>query len=152
MVNKLILCAAVGAALAGTVQAADLDRHYVEAPPPATGLPLPFSQAVTVGDTVYVAGHLGTDPKTGKVPESAEAESHLVLDAVKHTVEAAGLHMDDLVSVTVYCTDLSLYDTFNGVYRTYFHAHYPARAFIGVAQLVRGARIEVSAIAVKPAH
>jgi len=152
MLNKLILSVTLAALLPLTVQAADLDRHYVEAPQPASGMAPPFSEAVTVGDTVYVAGHLGLDPKTSKVPESAETEARLVLDAVKHTVEAAGLHMDDLVSVTVYCTDLSLYDTFNGVYRTYFHDHYPARAFIGVAQLVRGARIEVAAIAVKRAH
>ena len=57
--------------------------------------------------------------------------------------------MDDFVSVTVYCTDLSLYDTFNAVYATYFHRHYPARAFIGVARLVRGARFEVQGVAVK---
>jgi 2-iminobutanoate/2-iminopropanoate deaminase len=152
MFHKLTVSIALAASFALTAHAADPGRHYVEAPAPASGPALPFSEAVTVGDTVYIAGHLGQDPKTMKIPESAEAESRFVLDAIKHTVEAAGLHMDDLVSVTVYCTDLTLYDTFNGVYRTYFHDHFPARAFIGVAQLVRGARIEVSAIAVKPAH
>ena len=57
--------------------------------------------------------------------------------------------MDDLVSVTVYCTDLSLYDGFNAVYRGYFHGQYPARAFIGVNQLVRGAHFEIAGVAVK---
>jgi len=51
----------------------------------------------------------------------------------------------------VYCTDLELYDKFNGVYRTYFHGQFPARAFIGINKLVRGARFEVAGIAVKPA-
>ena len=152
MFKQIVLSVALGTLVAVAAQASDLDRSYVEAPPGATGTAPPFSPAVTVGNTVYVSGHLGTDPKTGKVPDSAEAEAHLVLDAVKHTVEAAGLSMDDVVSVTVYSTDLALYDLFNGVYRTYFHGHYPARAFIGVAGLVRGARLEVSAIAVKPAH
>ena len=72
-----------------------------------------------------------------------------MLDSVKATVERAGLGMDDVVSVTVYCSDLKLYDTFNAVYKGYFHANYPARAFIGVAQLVRGAHFEVQGIAVK---
>jgi 2-iminobutanoate/2-iminopropanoate deaminase len=57
--------------------------------------------------------------------------------------------MDDLVSVTVFCTDLSLYDSFNTVYSGYFHGHYPARAFIGASQLVRGAHFEVMGVAIR---
>ena len=75
----------------------------------------------------------------------------MVMDAVKRTVESAGLRVDDLVSVTVYCTDLQLYDTFNTVYRTYFHGHYPTRAFIGTDKLLRGAHFEVQGIAIKAA-
>jgi 2-iminobutanoate/2-iminopropanoate deaminase len=67
-------------------------------------------------------------------------------------LEKGGLTMDDLVSVTIYCTDLDLYDKFNAVYRTYFHEHFPARAFIGVAKLVRGAHLEIAAVAVAPAR
>ena len=72
-----------------------------------------------------------------------------MLDAVRHTLESGGMHMDDLVSVTVFCTDLSLYDRFNTIYRGYFRASYPARAFIGVDKLVRGARFELQGIAVR---
>jgi 2-iminobutanoate/2-iminopropanoate deaminase len=72
-----------------------------------------------------------------------------VMDSVKQTLSQAGLSMDDLVSVTVYCTDLGLYDAFNAVYRSYFHGQYPARAFIGVNQLVRGAHFEIAGVAVK---
>jgi 2-iminobutanoate/2-iminopropanoate deaminase len=68
---------------------------------------------------------------------------------VRHTLEAAGYTMDDLVSVQVYCTDLDLYGAFNDVYRTFFHGHFPSRAFIGVNKLVRGARFEVMGTAVK---
>ena len=111
--------------------------------------PLPFSDAVLAGDTLYVAGHIGLDAHTGSVPADPGSEAQAVMAAVKHTVEAAGLTMDDLVSVTVYCTDLALYDRFNAVYRDYFHRHYPARAFIGADRLVRGAHFEVMGVAVR---
>jgi 2-iminobutanoate/2-iminopropanoate deaminase len=72
---------------------------------------------------------------------------------VQRTLRQADLSTDDLVSVTVYCTDLSLYDQFNAVYRTFFHGNYPARAFIGVKDLVRGAHFEISGIAaISPAR
>jgi 2-iminobutanoate/2-iminopropanoate deaminase len=110
----------------------------------------PFSEGVMAGDTLYVAGHIGLDAATGQAAGDVETEARLAMDAVKHTVEHAGLTMDDLVSVTVYCTDLDLYDKFNAVYRTYFHARFPTRAFIGVNKLVRGARFEIAGIAAKP--
>lgn len=109
----------------------------------------PFSEAVRVGDTLYVAGHIGIDPVTGKPGATPEQEARLVMDAIQRTVEAAGMSMDDLVSVQVYCSDVSLFDTFNGVYRGYFHGNYPARAFLGSGKLLFGARFEVTGIAVK---
>ncbi len=112
-------------------------------------LKLPFSDAVLVGNTLYVAGHLGLDPTTGKPPASAQDEAKLALEAIKEVVENAGMSMEEVVSVQVFCSDLSLYDTFNTVYRTYFHDPYPARAFIGSGPLLRGARFEIMAIAVK---
>jgi 2-iminobutanoate/2-iminopropanoate deaminase len=119
---------------------------------------LPFSDAVRTGDTLYVAGTIGmdpstlSDPKTARVAAEPADEARFALDAVKHTLEAAGFKMDDLVSVTIYCTDLDLYGTFNDVYRTYFHGHFPARAFIGASKLVRSARFEVMGTAVKGSH
>jgi 2-iminobutanoate/2-iminopropanoate deaminase len=112
--------------------------------------PPPYSEQIMAGDTLYVAGHIGVDPATGKVPGDAGAETRLIMDDIKHAVEQAGLKMDDVVSVTVYCSDLDLYDKFNAVYRSYFR-RFPTRAFIGVAKLLAGAHFEVSAIAVKPA-
>ena len=148
-----ILCAAmVLASAARPAPAAEADRHYVPAAPPAGNAPAPpFSNGVMVSSTFYVAGHIGIDPATGKAPATADAEAHLVMDAVKDTLAKAGLSPDDLVSVTVYCTDLGLYDAFNAVYRGYFHGQYPPRAFIGVNQLVRGAHFEIAGIAVAPA-
>src|SRR6478736_4648260 len=125
------------------------DRKFIVNPRPGDTKSLPFSDAVLVGNTLYIAGHIGLDPKTGQAPADAEQEAHLVMDGVKKTVENAGLSMDDVVSITVFCTDLKLYDTFNGVYKTYFHGDYPARAFLGAANLLRGGRYEVMGLAVK---
>jgi 2-iminobutanoate/2-iminopropanoate deaminase len=121
---------------------------------------LPFSDAVVAGNTLYVAGHIGLDPKTiaanaagaPGVPADPQAEARLVMDGVKRTVEAAGFKMEDLVTVQVFCTDLGLYDAFNDVYRSYFSGHYPARALVGVDKLVRGAHFEVMGVAVKGSH
>ena len=124
-------------------------RSYVDHKVPPGSPQLPFSDAVLAGDTLYVAGHLGIDPHTGSAPADAAAEARLVMDAVKHTLESAGVTMDDLVSVTVYCTDLQLYEAFNTIYRSYFHGHYPARAFIGSDKLLRGAHFEVQGVAMR---
>ncbi|MGO9931769.1 MAG: RidA family protein [Steroidobacteraceae bacterium] len=133
------------------VRAADTGPRFFAPPGADPKTSPPFSNAVMVGGTLYVAGHLGLDPASGKAGSDAEAEARLVMDAVQQTLANAGLTMDDLVSVTVYCTDLDLYDKFNAVYRGYFHEHFPARAFIGVAKLVRGAHFEVAGVAAKSA-
>lgn len=146
---RLLLGALVLAAVPPARADPAADRSYIEHPPAPNGPALPFSDAVRLGDTLYVAGHIGIDPRTGKAAAKPVAEARLVMDGVKHTLERAGFTMDDFVSVTVYCTDLSLYDTFNAVYGSYFHGHHPARAFIGVARLVRGARFEVEGVAVR---
>lgn len=132
-------------------QAADTERSYVAAPKAADRPALPFSEAVTAGETLYVAGHIGIDSATGRVPANVDNEIRLVLDGVMQTLGKAGFKTDDLVSVTVYCTDLELFDKFNTIYRTYFHGQFPARAFIGVNKLLLGAHFEVAGIAVKSA-
>ena len=129
--------------------ASGADRKFIVKPKPAGLTTVPFSDAVLVGNTLYLAGHLGLDVKTGQPPASADDEARAVMDGIKQTVEQAGLSMDDVVSMQVFCSDLKLYDTFNGVYRTYFHGDFPARAFIGTDKLLRGARFEVMGIAIK---
>lgn len=129
--------------------AADSDRTFLTPPGADPKTAAPFSNGVMVGGTFYVGGHLGVDPATGKVPADAEAEARFVLDSVKQSLERAGLTMADLVSVTVYCTDLDLYEKFNAVYRSYFQGNYPSRAFVGIAKLVRGAHFEIAGVAVK---
>jgi 2-iminobutanoate/2-iminopropanoate deaminase len=110
---------------------------------------LPFSDSVLVGDTLYLAGRIGIDPETGKPPAELEREIRLLLDGMKTTLAAANMTMDDLVSVQVFCPDLSLYEKFNEIYRTYFIKDFPARAFIGSGPLLRGGRFEAQGIAVR---
>ena len=122
-------------------------RQYI--PPPGGMGDLPFSNAVIAGNTVYLAGHIGFDPATRKLPDHIEEEARFVLDAVRDTLTRAGLAMQDIVSLTVFCPDPSLFDRFNAVYRTFFRAPFPARAFIGSGPLLFGAHFEIQAIAVK---
>ena len=122
------------------------DRKYIVASPQSN---LPFSNGVMVGDTLYIAGHLGLEAQSGKPPADAEEEAKLVMDAVKKTVEDAGMTMADIVMIQVHCPDLSLYGIFNKVYRTYFQDAFPARAFLGSGKLLRDARFEVLGIAVR---
>ena len=124
---------------------ADAQRKYV----PETASAAPFSQGVVVGNTLYVSGTLGLDPKTGQAVAETKLEIAKMMDTVKGIVEASGFNMDDLVSVQVFCTDLSLFDSFNEIYRTYFRGRLPARAFVGTDKLLRGAHFELMAIAVK---
>ena len=109
---------------------------------------LPFSSGVLAGNTLYIAGTIGVEPGA-KVALSAEEEARRVMDEVKKVVQQAGMTMDDVVSVQVFCTDLANYEAFNKVYQTYFHGNYPARAFVGIASLLFGARYEVMGTAIR---
>jgi 2-iminobutanoate/2-iminopropanoate deaminase len=135
--------------LSASQACANADRQFVNGTRSAARAPLPFSDAVLVGDTLYIAGHIGIDPKTDRAAEDPRIEAKFVMDRVKATVESAGLTMDDVVTMQIMCTDLGLYDTFNDVYRTYFQHGFPARAFLGANSLLRGARYEVLGIAVR---
>jgi 2-iminobutanoate/2-iminopropanoate deaminase len=109
----------------------------------------PYSNAVLVGDTLYLAGDIGLDPKTGAPPAKIEDEVHLVLNSMKSRLERVGMSMDDLVMVEVHCPDLSLYSQFNDIYRTYFKDHFPARALLGSGPLLAGGHFEVTGVAVR---
>jgi len=147
MCALLVLIVAAGASI--SAQAADSSqtaRRYINLPKPVQA---PFSDGVLVGNTLYIAGRLGIDPKTGKLPEDVDQEARIALDGVKSVLSEAGMTMDDLVFVQVFCPDVSLYAKFNDVYKGYFGTDYPARAFVGSGQLLRGAHFEMNAIAVK---
>ena len=120
-------------------------RRYINprsAANPASATQPPFSGAVLAGGALYLSGMLGTG-------DSAEAAATNVLTSIQNTLKAADMTMDDLVSVQIFCSDVSQYDAFNKVYRTFFKQEYPARAFLGSGTLLNNARFEVQAIAVK---
>jgi 2-iminobutanoate/2-iminopropanoate deaminase len=143
-----VLLAAIAILGATTHALRAQERQYI-APRVATDTTtLPFSEGVLVGKTLYLSGTIGLLPGD-KVPASATEEARRVLDNIKATLTKADMTMDDLVFVQVFCSDLSTYADFNGVYRTYFTKVYPPRAFLGVAHVLFGARYEVQGIAVK---
>jgi 2-iminobutanoate/2-iminopropanoate deaminase len=152
MQNRILTAALsvfVLATLASVLGAQPADgRRYIDPRSKADASLPPFSGGVFVGNTLYLAGEIGTDANN-KVPDTAEAEAKAVLDKVQARLKSAGLTMDDLVSVQIFCSDVKHYAAFNQVYRTYFNREYPARAFIGSGGLLFGARFEVQGIAVK---
>ena len=134
----------VGGAFSQSSQSSRRAIHLPDANPA-----LPFSDGILAGNTLYLAGRIGLD-KSGKAPAEVTDEIKILLDQVKAVLEQAGLTMDDLVYVQISCTDLSLFDKFNTIYRTYFTTKdLPAREFIGVASLLRGGHFELQAIAVR---
>jgi reactive intermediate/imine deaminase len=122
-------------------------RKYFQ-PRTASSTAAPFSGAVLTGNTLYLSGQLGLEANQ-QVPATVEAEATNVLGNVQKLLTEAGMTMDDLVYVQIYCADVAHYDAFNKVYRGFFKQEYPARAFLGSGKLLFGARFEVQGIAVK---
>ena len=112
----------------------------------------PYSQAIRVGKTVYLAGQVAIDPKTKKfmADASIEDQTRQTLENLKAVLEADGLTMDNVVSTSVFLQDLNDFGKMNQVYGTYFKTAPPARATVQVAKLPLAARVEISAIAVAP--
>ena len=143
-----VLVIAVLAMVASAAAYADESRTYINGRSAADENALPFSGAVLVGDTLYLSGSIGID-ENGEVPDDAGDEARNVMNDIKSTIEAAGMTMDDLVSIQIFCSDVGHYQAFNEVYRTYFTKEFPARAFIGSGTLLFNARFEVQGTAVK---
>ena len=134
------LCGLISEASAGT-------RTYIDPGSPSNDSP-PYSGAVRVGDTLYLAGDIGLT-EDQQVPDDPKEEARLLMEQYKTRLARAGYTMDDLVTVTVYCSDVKYYADFNEVYRQYFKKEFPARAVVGSGKLLLDARFEVQAIAVR---
>ena len=111
--------------------------------------PAPYSDAVLVGDTLYLSGRIGIDPKTGEAPSDIEEELRLLFDGFEAVLAKAGMAMDDLVWVQIYSPDVSLWERFNAAYLKRFSGELPARAFLGSGPLLKGGRFEMLGVAVK---
>src|SRR5690349_24675213 len=107
----------------------------------------PYSQAVRAGDTVYLSGQIPLDPKTMQlVSGDIEAEIHQVFKNLKAVAEAAGGSLANAVKVNVFLTDLGHFAKVNEIMASYCTQPFPARAAVGVAQLPRGARVEIECV------
>lgn len=110
----------------------------------------PFSPGVLVDGTLYVAGQVGNDLKSGERPEAFEDEVKTCIDNIGIILKAGGMDYKDVVSVNVYLTDMDLFQKMNGVFVKYFDKEpKPVRATVGVLKLVGTSRIEITVIARK---
>ena len=107
-----------------------------------------YSQAVRVGDTVYLSGQLGLDPSTMQLEEGIDAQVTRVFENLKAVVEAAGGSLADVVKLNVYLTDLANFSKVNDAMARYFSEPFPARAAVGVAALPRGGLVEADGVMV----
>lgn len=110
----------------------------------------PYSQAVQVGNWIFISGQIPIDPTTGKVIDGGIAtQTRQVLQNLQSVLTAVGLSLDAIVKTTIYLTDLGEFGTVNEIYEEYFHPPYPARATVEVSALPKGVRVEIEAIAYK---
>ncbi len=124
------------------------EKTLVQSPdaPKAIG---PYSQAIKTGNLVFLSGSLPFDP-AGKTDYSlldVTTQTKRVIDNIALTLSAAGLTLDDVVSATVYVTDVNDFAAVNAVYASYFKAPYPARTFVEVSKLLRNVKVEITVIA-----
>ena len=114
------------------------------------GLPaLPFSEAVRVGDMLYLSGQLGTDSSGRLVPGGIAAETRQALTNIADVLERHGSSLDQVVKCTVMLADISEWAAMNEVYVTFFRSHRPARSAFGTNGLALGARLELECMAVR---
>lgn len=110
----------------------------------------PYSGGILAGKTLYSSGQVGVDPKTGElVPGGTAAEVNQALVNLGAVLRSANFDYRDVVSATVYLADMADFDTMNKVYAGFFREPYPARTTVGVKELPRGARVEISVVAVE---
>ncbi|HPD17806.1 MAG TPA: RidA family protein [Planctomycetota bacterium] len=107
----------------------------------------PYSQAMRVGNLIFVAGQIPIDPKTGIIPEGITGQTRLVLHNIAAVLEAAGASLACVVKTTVYLKDLGEFAAMNQVYAEFFTDKPPARATVEVARLPKDVRVEIEAIA-----
>ena len=110
---------------------------------------MPFSEGYVAGNTLYVAGQQGPDSQGKVTGTDITLQTTNAIGAVEKVVKEAGFQMTDIVSVTVYVTDLNDVEKMNEIYKKLMPDPKPARATVQVAGLIGGAKIEISAIAVR---
>ena len=141
----LLLLVSVGC----TDKTMEMDREVIASPnaPAAIG---PYSQAIRVGNMLYLSGQLGIDPKTGKFAEGGfEAQARQALENQKAVLTTAGFSLSDVVQCQVFVKDLNNYAAFNAIYKEYFKKDFPARAVLEVSRIPADGLVEIMMAAVK---
>jgi len=111
----------------------------------------PYSQAILVDGTLYLAGQIALDPSSGKLVEGGiEVQTHRVMQNLNAVLDAAGYRFDDVVQTQVFLSNLNHYKAMNSVYATYFEERPPARAVVEAARIPRDALVEIMMVAQRP--
>ena len=118
---------------------------HTENAPAAIGT---YSQAILVGETLYLSGQIGLDPYSMELVEGIEAQIRRVFDNLKAVCEAAGGSLADIAKLNIFLTDLSNFQLVNQIMGEYFAQPYPARAALGVASLPKGALVEIDGVVI----
>ncbi len=127
-----------------------MTRHAISTSgaPAALG---PYSQGIVSGDLVFCAGQLGLDPSTGELADGVEAQAERALRNLAAVLDAAGCSFADVAKTTIFLADIADFGAVNGVYARYMADPPPARSTFAVGALPKGARVEIEAIARRPA-
>lgn len=150
MRSIVVITAAVGL-LAGSSMLYAAEPHSIEyLSSPNSAANLPFSDAVRVGNMLYVSGKIGTLPGTRTLaPGGTKEETRQAMENIKTSLETHGYAMKDIVKCTAILTDMSEFATFNQAYISFLTKPYPARTSLGAASLSLGAQVEIECIAAK---
>lgn len=109
----------------------------------------PYSQALDLGNMVYLSGQIPVNPQTGTLPETIEEQTQQVFENIKAVLAAADLQLGDVVKTLVFLSDLSDFAAMNAIYESHFTKPYPARSCVQVAAIPKGAKLEIECIAVR---
>jgi 2-iminobutanoate/2-iminopropanoate deaminase len=151
MIRRILVCAGLAALAAACGPAEERRAPEVEHlnSPEMASLNLPFSEAVRVGDMLYLSGQIGNRPGTlDLVPGGIRAETRQTMENIRTALERYGSSMDRVVKCTIFLADMAEWPAMNEVYRTFFSGPPPARSALGASGLAVGARVEIECIAV----
>ncbi|RPH98354.1 MAG: RidA family protein [Lysobacterales bacterium] len=145
MKAAIVLCTCVCISVASALSAAAVTvEHYGEDP----ALQMPFSDAVRVGDMLYLSGKIGNLPGTSELaPGGIQGETRQTMENIKASLEKYGSSLDEVVKCTVFLADMAEWGAMNEVYVTYFPGNKPARSALGASGLALGARVEIECLA-----
>lgn len=107
----------------------------------------PYSQAICVGDTIYLSGQLGINPATGELGASVEEQAHQAMKNILAVLKEHQAKAENIVKTTIFMADLSNFGLVNDIYKTYFDGAFPARSCVQIAALPKNAALEIEAIA-----